>query len=126
MQRRQHRAIRARQFAEVTVGSLLGRLNPIRQMRDILRIGKEGETRDPRRLETQQRGAGLGNGKPVRRGLREHAHKSEFGDGATGQTGGTMGLNPGSDPRMEFVVQESKRDERIYIQQVDHRVKVIG
>jgi len=82
IQSREDCVIRAGELNQVAVRDLLWRSHLAGKMGNIVIVGNEGKAANACPFQAQQEGRSLSDGESVRWSLRQHAHESEFGDGA--------------------------------------------
>jgi len=104
----------------MTIRNLLGSLDPPWKPGNIVVVGQECKTKHIRLFHARQQAARLCNRESVRRRLRQNPYESQFRDRTSGQSQSGTGPQPVCYTTVEFVVNEPKRDERVYIEKVCH------
>ncbi len=101
---------------EMAIGGLFCCLDPGREARDVVIVGDESELQDFCRFQLQEQVAGLRNAEAVLRRLRENSDEPKLRNRAGCQLHiplGNQAAYPGGRSLVEFMLEESERDERI-------------
>src|ERR1035441_7215208 len=120
IQRGQNRSIGARQLHQMAVRSLFWGFHPYGKGRNIIAVWEKCKRQFVVRLQAKQQSTRLLDCETIVRRLCANSYKSKFRD-RTGQPVRTLlGCDPGIYAIMESMVEDSKRDKSIHIQQVSH------
>jgi hypothetical protein len=107
----------------MTIGRLLRRFDPRWKVRNIMIVGDECELQGITCLKAEQQVACMRDGESVLRCLCEHPDEPKFGNRTSCQFRNSprcQSAHPASHSPVEFVLQESQRDQRIHVEEIRH------
>ncbi len=108
----------------MTIGDLPCRLDPARQLRNIMIVGQKPKLKYFFCFQAQKQGPRVGNGKPILRSLRKNPDEPEFCNRASHKFQQSLRSPrcsyPVGDSLVKFMLEEPERHESIYVEQISH------
>src|SRR5271157_957486 len=107
----------------MTIGSLLRSFDPSGNVRNIMIVGDERKLQGITCLQAKQQAARMRDGESVLRCLRQYPDETKFCDRTSRQFRDSprrQSAHPTGDSPVEFVLQESQRDQSIHVEEIRH------